>query len=142
MSHVPQLCLAPELTRKQLHIGGRYREMKGTKGKRKLVFLLSFFALLNILDLYLTSVAIALGAQEMNPLFSHVNEVGITVFDVAGKVGYILLLCFVTLYAYKMALEMKSISLAVTIYVILTGLSIIGLIVVANNVNCFLSLQK
>jgi len=116
--------------------------MSDIKGRGKLVFLLSLFALLNIVDLYLTSVAIPLGAQEINPLFSHVNEVGVTVFDVVGKAGCVSLICFVILYAYEMALEMKSRSLAITVYVILTGLSIIGLIVVANNINCFLLLQK
>lgn len=134
------MALAP--TYKSSSALGTDIEMRGIKRKGKLVFLLSLFALLNILDLYLTSVTIALGAQEMNPLFSHVNEVGITVFDVVGKVGCTSLICFVMLHAYKMALQMKSNPLAITIYVILTGLSIIGLIVVANNANCFLSLQK
>jgi len=127
---------------KQLRIGGRDREMKGIEGKGKLVFLLSLFALFSIFDLYVTSAAISLGAQEMNPLLSHVNGIGITFFDVVRKAGYILLICFTTFYAHKMALETKSNSLVITIYAILVAFNIIFLIVVANNVNCFLSLQK
>jgi hypothetical protein len=97
------------------------------------VVLLTSLFCLNIMDVVLTIIGLRSGCCEVNIFFVQFNRVGVFPLDVVLRMGVLVMLLFVFVFAYRFFLRQQNHKSVVALYAILVALVVFCSMAVVNN---------